>query len=132
MSFLNVLSRIFAVFLGLLFIFPAGMASDSGTIQACNGALTLLVACLLMILSGVFGNLQLFALGVLTLFLTFLFVQANETLNKLATVLYLCVFVPVAFIWILGYHFQVLPFGLKATSTMEYTTMNETHQENQV
>ena len=99
------IARIFAIFLGIVLFTPAAMMSDSGTPQAIRASQTQLTACLLIFLSGIFGNVNVFALAVLTLLLSVLAYEAPVAFSKV----YLCVIVPVAFIWILGCQFQVLP-----------------------
>ena len=105
----KVIARIFALLLAVVLFMPSGMMSDSGTIPSLNAANTAVVGCLLIMLSGIFGNLNMFALGVFTVILGCLIWSASDTMSQLVTNLYLWVVVPVAFIWILGCQFQVLP-----------------------
>lgn len=69
---LTILARILLVFWGLICIFPALMASDSGTSLTITGSYVLLSTCIFFILSGLFGKWSLSAGAVFGMIMVFL------------------------------------------------------------
>jgi hypothetical protein len=119
----SITARLLSVFWGIATIFPAGMASDSGTDLAVTGCYVLLMTCVFFVLAGVFAKWSLAMAAIFVYFMVFIPFPEKLHLFLLRTV------VPVIFIVTFLYAFGWLPpmpSGMTNSSTIVSSAENGT------